>query len=304
VSANKGQAFMGLALFLGVAAAAVGFVGLRALATQNARATNAAMRDVVIVKADQTFGTRLDKNMLAIVKYPKDAVPSGAYATMDSVLGQTTKVFMSAREPVTALKLSARGGGLSVLVRPTLRAASLEVNYVSSVSGFVLPGDRVDVLVTVDRVNQAEDAFTHTILQNLEVLAAGPKTSQQGSSTSVTGTQKVENSGAIQAVTVLVDPKGAQQLAHAQHEGLITLVLRNPEDSDTLKVADFTSRELTGRSAMVAAVRRTAAREHKVAPPETRTVYVEKKPEPPTSVRIYRGSSLNEVPVPKDTTTN
>ena len=89
-------------------------------------------------------------------------MPEGAFASMDSVVGQTTKVFMSAREPVTAIKLPSRGGGLSMLVRPTMRAASLEVNQVSGVSGFVLPGDRVDVLITVDGRGISEDAMTRT----------------------------------------------------------------------------------------------------------------------------------------------
>ncbi len=282
---------MGVALLLGAAAAVVGYFGLTALAARQASASNASMQNVVVIRADETFGTKLEKEMLAVVKYPKDAVPSGAYSTVDSVLGQTTKVFMSAREPVTALKLSSRGGGLSMLVRPTMRAASLEVNQVSGVSGFVLPGDRVDVLVTVDRVQNMEEAFTHTILQNIEVLAAGEKYQQQDNKAHI----------AVQAVTLLVDPQGAEQLAHAQHEGLITLVLRNPEDTDTLKVANFTSRDLLGRNAMVAAVRNTAIRERRTEP---KTVIVEKKPEPPTNVRIYRGSNLNEVPVPKDSVTH
>ena len=61
--------------------------------------------------ADETFGTKLDKTMVMTVKYPKEAFPSGAYSNVDSVVGQTTKVFMAAREPVTATKLSSQGGG-------------------------------------------------------------------------------------------------------------------------------------------------------------------------------------------------
>ena len=62
-------------------------------------------------------------------------MPTGAYSDMDSVVGQTTKVFMSSKEPVTSIKLSSRGGGLSMLVRPTMRAASVQVDQVSGVSG-------------------------------------------------------------------------------------------------------------------------------------------------------------------------
>ncbi|TMQ72607.1 MAG: Flp pilus assembly protein CpaB, partial [Candidatus Eisenbacteria bacterium] len=173
------KSFMIVAVLLGAAAAVVGYFGLTSLATQSTARTNANYKDVVVTATDLTFGVKLDRPMLRIARYPKDAVPEGAYATMDSVVGQTTKVFMSAREPVTAIKLSSRGGGLSMLVRPNMRAASLEVNQVSGVSGFVLPGDRVDVLTTIEQPGASENAVTRTLLQNIEVLAAGQKTQRK-----------------------------------------------------------------------------------------------------------------------------
>src|SRR5256712_710650 len=176
---NQGKRLIGVALLLGVAAAVAGYHGLKSVAARTAAGQAANLRDVVVSMSDLTYGTKLEATMLRIAHYPKDAVPEGAYSRVDSVVGQTTKVFMGAREPVTAIKLSSRGGGLSMLVRPAMRAASLEVNQVSGVSGFVLPGDRVDVLVTVDPRNQSEDAITRTVLQNVEVLAAGQKTEQQ-----------------------------------------------------------------------------------------------------------------------------
>jgi pilus assembly protein CpaB len=199
---------------------------------------------------------------------------------------------MSAREAVTATKLSSRGGGLSMLVRPSMRAASLEVNQVSGVSGFVLPGDRVDVLVTVDRVSNPEDAFTQTILQNIEVLAAGQKTQQQDNKPIT-----------VQAVTLLVDPQGAEQVAHAQSQGEITLVLRNPEDQDTAHVASFTSAQLQGK------VRRSATPaqfvDHRPAPSVAQTRVAERRPaREPQNVRIIRNANVSEIPAPRDSTAN
>src|SRR5262245_3501797 len=238
---NQGQRLIGVALMLGVAAAVAGYYGLHNAAARNAAGQRANLRDVVVVVTDLTYGSKLESTMLKIAHYPKDAVPEGAYATMDSVVGQTTKVFMSAREPVTALKLSARGGGLSMLVHPKMRAASIEVNQVSGVSGFVLPGDRVDVLITVNPRHD-EDAVTRTLLQNIEVLAAGQKTQQQDN--------KPIN---VQAVTLLVDPAGAEVLAHAGHEGEISLVLRNPEDNSKETVPGLSTREMLGGSVPAAA---------------------------------------------------
>jgi pilus assembly protein CpaB len=233
--------------------------------------------------------------MLRTARYPKDAVPEGAYASMDSVVGQTTKVFMGAREPVTAIKLSSRGGGLSMLVRPSMRAASLEVNQVSGVSGFVLPGDRVDVLVTVDSRQATEDAVTRTVLQNTEVLAAGQKTEQQDNKPIT-----------VQSVTLLVDPAGAEALALSAHEGKIHLVLRNPEDQETVQVASLSTREMLGQQPMAKAG---------PAPVRTRTVTRTAQPTQAVAVnrpadkdkqkvRIIRSASVSETPAVSDSTAN
>jgi pilus assembly protein CpaB len=289
---NQGQRLIGVALMLGVAAAVAGYYGLHNAAARNAAGQRANLRDVVVVVTDLTYGSKLESTMLKIAHYPKDAVPEGAYATMDSVVGQTTKVFMSAREPVTALKLSARGGGLSMLVRPRMRAASIEVNQVSGVSGFVLPGDRVDVLITANPRHD-EDAVTRTLLQNIEVLAAGQKTAQQDNKPIT-----------VQAVTLLVDPSGAEVLAHAGHEGEISLVLRNPEDESTEDVAAFSTRQMLGGPAAASAPKK------RTGPAPASTVVSTASPvapvirrEPP-KIRIIRDASVTETPAVHDSSSN
>jgi pilus assembly protein CpaB len=281
-----------VALLFGVAAAVVGYYGLTSLASQSSALNKSKTRDVVVTVTDLTYGTKLDRAMLRTVRYPKDAVPEGAYASMDSVLGQTTKVFMSAREPVTAIKLSSRGGGLSMLVRPNMRAASLQVNQVSGVSGFVLPGDRVDVLVTVDARAVTEDAITRTVLQNVEVLAAGQKTEQQDNKPIT-----------VQSVTVLVDPSGAEALALSQHEGKIHLVLRNPDDQETVQVTSLSTREMLGQKALARpepriAVRRTSG---PTRPAPTQIAAVN-KPAEKSKIRIIRSASVTETPAVTDST--
>jgi len=280
---------MGLAALLGIAAAVVGYYALTALAARAASASSSGYKPVVVTVADVTFGVKLERTMLRMAQYPKDAVPAGAFADMDSVVGQTTKVFMSAREPVTAIKLSSRGGGLSMLIRPNMRAASLEVNQVSGVSGFVLPGDRVDVLITVDADQSRENAVTRTLLQNIEVLAAGQKTQQQDN--------KPIN---VQAVTLLVDPQGAEVLAHAGHEGEISLVLRNPEDESTDQVPSFSTRQMLGASAPAPPVkRRTTVTAVSTPPPGIPVV----RREPP-KIRIIRDASVTETPAVHDSSSN
>ena len=282
---NQGQRLIGVALMLGVAAAVAGYFGLNSAAERTAAGQRANLRNVVVSVTDLTYGTKLESTMLRVVRYPKDAVPEGAYSQLDSVVGQTTKVFMAAREPVTAIKLSSRGGGLSMLVRPKMRAASIEVNQVSGVSGFVLPGDRVDVLITVNPRHD-EDAVTRTLLQNIEVLAAGQKTQQQDN--------KPIN---VQAVTLLVDPSGAEVLAHAGHEGEISLVLRNPEDESKETVPGLSTRQMLGGAVPASGPRRRsgAAAAVSARPPGVPVVHRERP-----NIRIIRDASVTETPAVHD----
>jgi pilus assembly protein CpaB len=293
VTASKGQSFIVVAIVLGAAAAVVGYFALTSLAGQAAARSNSGFQNVVVTATDLTFGVKLDRAQLRVVRYPKESVPLGAFSSVDSVVGQTTKVFMSAREPVTAIKLSSRGGGLSMLVRPTMRAASLEVNQFSGVSGFVLPGDRVDVLVTVDSRDIHEDAVTRTVLQNIEVLAAGQKTAQEDNKPITT-----------QAVTLLVAPDGAETLALAVHEGKIHLVLRNPEDQDEVQVASLSTNEMLGgrtRPAMTPVPRRSGPAPVRTTTPAPVTRVVK---DLPSKVRIIRSANVTETPAVVDSSAN
>jgi pilus assembly protein CpaB len=281
VASNQGQRALGLAALLGVAAAVVGYYGLSGMAARAAAGASASYRDVVVTTNDLTFGVKLDPSMLRVAHYPKDAVPDGAYSTVDSVVGQTTKVFMGAREPVTAVKMSSRGGGLSMLIRPSMRAVSIEVNQVSGVSGFVLPGDRVDVLVTIDQHTSSSNPVTNTLLQNIEVLAAGQKTSQKDGAPM-----------SVQSVTLLVDPQGAEKVAHASHEGEIHLVLRNPDDLAEVKVDQYSTGEMLGYAPKAPAVRRSS--------PAPAPVVV--KARDPGKIRIIRSSDVTEQPALNDST--
>jgi pilus assembly protein CpaB len=290
----RSKSILALAVGLGFLAALAGYAGLKATAAQVAQNTSKHFVPVVVAATDLTFGTKLDRAQLRVAKYPKESLPSGAFSDIDSVVGQTTKIFLGGREPITATKLSSRGGGLSMLVRTGFRATSLEVNQVSGVSGFVLPGDRVDVLATVDGRGADQEAVTRTILQNAEVLASGQKTTQQDNKPIT-----------VQAVTILVDPMGAEKLALALHEGKLHLVLRNPEDSDTTKVFALNTNEmLNGQSG--AMPRCTARAKARKAPqqsaavpkqPEVRTV--QQRPSKPV-VRIIREAKVNEQAAPKD----
>lgn len=261
----KGFGLLLLAAVLAVAAGGVAYLylkGTSAVASGQAIDT----LPVVVCNEDLTFGTELEDGHLRIVPFPKNSIPMGAYATPDSIIGQTTKVFLVAGEPVLASKLSSIGGGLSVRVPEGMRASSVEVNEVSGVSGFVLPGDRIDILCTIDNApGQSQGvAVTKTILQNIEVVAAGVKT-------------KVNKNDHIrvQAVTMLVTPAQAEDLALGMFEGRIHLVLRNPVDHEIVAVAPTNTRNVFGLTTKKKTTRRTPRRT------------VVRQPEPPPPEPTY-----------------
>lgn len=226
---------------------------------------------VIVASKDLTFGESLESDDMKVAMFPRGSVAKGSYGVKDSLLGQVTKVFLMENEPILDSKLSSKGGGLSLLIEPTKRASSIEVDKVSGVSGFVLPGDRVDVILTVKRPGSTTDAIAKTILQNVEVLAAGEKTEEKGN--------KVIT---VQSVTLLVDPEGAQALALATSEGKLHLALRNPTDDEILAV-DPVSKVgiLKGKS------------EEK---PKTKVIYrdrireVVREPEIPDSLTVIKGT--------------
>jgi pilus assembly protein CpaB len=233
---KKGIALLMVALILAIAAGGGVYLYLKGMPLVQAKA-EPDTKPVVVAEGDLTFGTTLEEKHLRLVEFPTEAVPAGSYSSIDSVLNQTTKVFVVAGEPVLASKLSAIGGGLSVRIPESMRAMSLKINEVTGVSGFVLPGDRVDVVVTVQNAAGTNIAVTKTILQDLEVLAAGVKTEMKGN-----------HNITVQTVTVLLDPQGAEKLALGVHQGKVHLALRNPVDHAVVAETKTDTRTVLGMS--------------------------------------------------------
>jgi pilus assembly protein CpaB len=230
---KKGVAILVIALVLAVAAGGSVYLYLKEMPL--AQGIDADSVPVVVARKDMTFGTTLENEHLKVARFPKDAVPVGSYSSIDSVLSQTTKVFLVEGEPVLASKLSAIGGGLSVRIPPNMRAMSLKINEVTGVSGFVLPGDRVDVLVTIENAAGTNVAVTKTILQDMEVVAAGTKTETKGN-----------HHITVQTATLLVGPEGAEKLALGIHQGKVHLSLRNPVDHELLEETSTDTRVVMG----------------------------------------------------------
>ena len=178
--------------------------------------------DVVIAANDLQVGAKIGDHDLKVVKYPRENLPPHAFRTKTSVVGRSVVLPIGKGEFVTPEKLSDAGSGLWATIATGMRAVAVRVDDVTGVGGFVLPGKRVDVLVTGLPCGSSEPQ-TITILQDVRVLAAGRELNATAEPQSVP------------VVILQLSPEDSEKLALASQEGRIQLVLRNLVDSDQAK---------------------------------------------------------------------
>ena len=137
------------------------------------RAKRAAPKQAAVVVATRPLGVgfTLDRDSIALRSVPESLFPVGALTRLEDALERPVISPIQANEPVVEARLAVKGSGsgLGPLIPPGMRAISVRVNDVVGVAGFVLPGMRVDVLVTGKPPNRS-DTETQTVLQNISVL--------------------------------------------------------------------------------------------------------------------------------------
>jgi len=209
----------------------------RVVAAQPAREGDVIqMVDVVVADHPLPLGTRLTKDHVKLVKWPAETQVPGAFAKVDDVLDRGLIATLEANEPLIAAKLAplAAGAGLPPSIPPGMRAISVKVNEVVGVAGFVVPGTRVDVMVTLTNRQAQQGSVTRVVLSNVQVLTAGTRIDQENAKDGKPIPSTV--------VTLLVSPEDGERVVLAASEGQITLTLRNPLDT----VATTTSGTRTG----------------------------------------------------------
>jgi pilus assembly protein CpaB len=177
---------------------------------------------IVVAALPVNVGAKLTEADLRITTWPKAAPIQGSFQKISDVVGRGVLVPMVPNEPVLDSKLagSGEGAGLTATIPDGMRAVSVKVNDVIGVAGFVLPGSRVDLILSGSPNSEGKVEMSKVILENIQVLAAG-----QNVATDDAG--KPLN---VQVVTLLVTPEQSQTLALATVDGRIQLALRNPLD--------------------------------------------------------------------------
>ena len=274
-------------LFIGVLALALGafvsFVVYKNMLSKNS-GNNEPGSDVIVSANDLQVGSKLQDGDIRQVKVPTSVLPPNYFRNKSQVLGRGVILPVQKGEFILPSKLAPEnaGSGLPSLIPAGMRAVSVRVNEVVAVAGFVVPGTRVDVLLTGNPTGGNEPQTT-TVLENVAVIAAG---------------QKLERNAAgdpqsTPVITLLVSPDDAQKLTLASSQGHIQLALRNPIDT---KKEDIPAMKANG---LYRNLNPTAP------PPRPRVVKASKAeaPAPPSAykVEVIRGNKVDETKFPDQT---
>jgi pilus assembly protein CpaB len=188
---------------------------------------------VVAAATDIKIGTVLSAPDLTTVQI-MGTPPKNAILDAKNAIGRGVTSSLYAGEPILENRLApvGSGGGLAATIKDGMRAIAVRVDQVVGVAGFVLPGMRVDVLIsgTPPTTNGGgggnNNTQVRTVLQNIEVLSAGTDIQKDAEG-------KPQQ---VQVVNLLVTPEQAQVMALASNETRIQLVLRNPLDTKVAPV--------------------------------------------------------------------
>lgn len=238
---------------------------------------NSELKDLVVAARPLAVGVTIKPTDLKLEKFPVDRFPKGAFSRVEEVVDRPVVSNILMDEPILDGRLAARGSGLGLapVIPVGMRAVTVRVSDVVGVAGFVLPGLRVDVLLTGRHPSQG-DSVTTTVLQNILVLSAGQTL------------QSDQRGQAINAatVTLLVTPDQAETITLAGNEGRIQLVLRNGSDHSIEKTPSRFLAELYGGA------------RGKVAPSSADKMLAALKPHPPARPRAVPVTAAPALPPP------
>ncbi|WP_377297745.1 Flp pilus assembly protein CpaB [Rhizobium sp. SGZ-381] len=230
-----------------VAVVAAGLAGVLAMRLAGGRAvveqaTNVIRREPtvnVLVSAESlAVGSRLKENSIRWIAWPQAGVTDGFITdtqrpkAIQELAGLVVRLPMFAGEPVRAEKLADGSNRIMSSLLPSgKRAVATEISVATGAGGFVLPNDRVDVIMV--RRSDEGRYLTEAVLNNIRVLAIDQHVEEKGDGTrSVIGTTATLELTPDQARVITV----AQQIAER-----LTLALRSVADAEEpdTKVADY-----------------------------------------------------------------
>jgi pilus assembly protein CpaB len=280
-----------LALLCGGSAA----VGVNSYVRNGGQAAPASsLMQVVVAAVDMPRGTTVTKDHIKVREIPKDQAHARAVTKIDDALNRAVLTPLIKDESLLEDKLAPKGsrGSMAWVTKPGMRAFTIHTpSLASGVAGFVMPGDRVDVLLTVN--GETNDGTgggsTSTLLQNIEVMAVDQAIEAPAEN-------KVDMNH-TRSVTLQVMPEQSLKLELGQNRGTLHLSLRNPEDSEDAVTKTATLADLR-------MFRPEASRPAEPPPVEAPIVEEPKAPPPPKPIYIYHAQTSRVVQHQNDGTSS
>ncbi|GAB5437244.1 Flp pilus assembly protein CpaB [Falsiruegeria mediterranea] len=281
------RAVFGLVLIVGVALAGGAVMMAQKYITahknelareRQARQAVVPTQDVFVATRALRYGERLNKDDVRVVKWPVSALPEGSFSEVNALFPENTEDnrfvlrAMEKDEAIMAIKVTAPGedAGLTSQLQRGMRAFAIRVDVSSGVSGFLRPGDRVDVYWTGnigDTVEGARGEVTRLIQAGINLIAV-----DQIAGGDLTGAT------IARTVTVSARPEQVAALAQAQTTGRLSLSLVGAEDDTIASAIEVNQRSLLGLGELEAAPQQV---EEKVC-----------------TIRTRRGAEVMEIPIP------
>src|SRR3989441_5581640 len=204
----------------------------------SAQAYTKNLNRVAVAKVAIPVGTKIIPEQVMVVQFPKESTPDGTFDSAEKLAGRVAIANIAPREPITESRLAPEwtAGGLSAVIPEGYRAMTVKVDDVVGISGFIMPGTLVDVVVVIDPGDKStQDPISKIVLQNIKVLANGQNIDKP---------ENQRDANSVKAVTLQVTPEQAEKLALASTEGKLQLVMRNSTDQGDEKTNGVNKRGL------------------------------------------------------------
>jgi pilus assembly protein CpaB len=248
---NRLKIALVVAVFFGLIAA-YGIYNFLRQQRQAAESLRTETQNVVVAAKDIAAGTAINdelvkKGLVKTVKWPKESIPSGAFSSPEQVIGKTNRVKILANEPILEARLAGEGAGLTARLEAGKRALAVKVDEIIGVSGFIVPDDRVDVIVTTTPPgsNNQENRVSKIVLQNKRVLSVAQNVEQKEGKPQL-----------ARSITLEVTPEESEKLSLASQDGVVVLALRGTGDASETQTAGSNKYDLLS---VAAATRKRAA---------------------------------------------
>lgn len=207
----------------------------------SAQAYQNNLNKIAVAKVAIPIGSKIISEQIMVVQFPKESTPDGAFDSPEKLAGRVAVVNIAAREPITEARLAPEGtsAGLAAVIPEGYRAMTVKVDDAAGISGFIIPGTLVDVVVTIDprEGSGMQDPISKIVLQNIKVLANGQNIDKP---------ENEREANTVKAVTLQVTPEQAEKLALASSEGKLQLVMRNQIDQGDEQTKGVNKRNLLG----------------------------------------------------------